>query len=173
MRMAVNVSPIQLLDEAFITHTIALLNKHQVDATALEVELTEGIFVENKARAVEVLNHLRQMGVSIAIDDFGTGYSSLSYITSLPVDNVKIDRSFILQMDEDPRYEGIIANIIQMAHLLSLKITAEGIETPDHLSKLQRFECDDIQGYLYSKPLNTEQATALLHAPEVAQLFSR
>lgn len=173
MRMAVNVSPIQLLDEAFITHTITLLNKHQVEATALEVELTEGIFVENKARAVEVLNHLRQMGVSIAIDDFGTGYSSLSYITSLPVDNVKIDRSFILQMDEDPRYEGIIANIIQMAHLLSLKITAEGIETPDHLSKLQRFECDDIQGYLYSKPLNTEQATALLHAPEVAQLFSR
>lgn len=173
MRMAINVSPIQLLDENFIQSFVGLLTYHQVPATAIEVELTEGTFVENKERAVEVLNHLRQMGVSVAIDDFGTGYSSLAYITSLPVDNVKIDRSFILQMDEDSRYEGVIANIIQMAHHLSLKITAEGIETHAHLHKLLRFECDDIQGYLYSKPLNTDQARELLHAPNVDKLFSR
>lgn len=171
-RMAINVSPVQLFESSFYERLIALLEETRVNPNLIELEITEGIFIDNPEKAKQLLKQIRDLGISIAIDDFGTGYSSLAYITQLPIDNLKIDRSFITQMEDGVKYEGILISIIQMAHHLGLKVTAEGIEKVEHLQFLRTHKCQDIQGYLYSKPLAAIEAESLLKAPQIDTLLS-
>jgi EAL domain-containing protein (putative c-di-GMP-specific phosphodiesterase class I) len=108
------------------------------------------------------LNSIRTLGVNIAIDDFGTGYSSLGYLAKLPVQALKIDRSFISAMDKDPNAMTLVSTIISLAHSLRLKVIAEGVETESQANTLRLLRCDELQGYLFSKPLPIDGITALL-----------
>ncbi len=171
-RMAINVSPVQIFESTFYDRFIALIEETGVNPNLIELEITEGIFIDNPEKAKQLLEQFRALGISIAIDDFGTGYSSLAYITQLPIDNLKIDRSFITQIEEGVKYEGMLISIIQMAHHLGLKVTAEGIEKVEHLQFLHTHKCQDIQGYLYSKPLVAKDAEAILKEPKVDVLLS-
>ncbi len=170
-RMAINISPIQLFDIHFIEHLDQAIYSSGVNPEHIELEITEGVFLDNMQKATERLNQIREKGITIAIDDFGTGYSSLSYISNLPIDNLKIDRSFILQLEKDKRYKGVISSIITMAQHLNLRVTAEGIESLEHLYFMIDNQCNDIQGYLYSKPLDAEESEALLKNPQTEKLF--
>jgi diguanylate cyclase (GGDEF)-like protein len=170
-RMAVNVSPIQLFDVEFLTHVKNALDRHQVPASTLELEITEGVFIDNPELAASIFKEIRDLGITVAIDDFGTGYSSLAYITHLPIDHLKLDRSFILQIDKGDQFKGVLTNIIDIAKHLNLIVTAEGIETREHMNLLKAFGCDQIQGYLYSKPLNAKAATTKLTSPDIESLF--
>jgi EAL domain-containing protein (putative c-di-GMP-specific phosphodiesterase class I) len=171
-RMAINVSPVQIFESTFYERFIALIEETGVNPKLIELEITEGIFIDNPEKAKQLLEQFRALGISIAIDDFGTGYSSLAYITQLPIDNLKIDRTFITQIEEGVKYEGMLISIIQMAHHLGLKVTAEGIEKVEHLQFLHTHNCQDIQGYLYSKPLVAKDAEAILKEPKVDVLLS-
>src|SRR5256885_14611881 len=111
---------------------------------------------------IEKLILLRKLGVQVAIDDFGTGYSSLAYLAKLPVQSLKIDRSFIVAMVDDPDTMTLVSTIISLAHSLRLKVVAEGVDSEDQAKALRRLRCDEMQGYLFSKPLPLEELTALL-----------
>ena len=170
-RMAINVSPLQLFEPDFFERLFQLIQEINIEPTLIELEITEGIFIDNPEKAKVLLKQIRALGITIAIDDFGTGYSSLSYITQLPIDNLKIDRSFITQIEQGEKYQGVLSSMIQMANHLGLKVTAEGIERQDHLQFLLEHNCHDIQGYLYSKPLNASDSEALLLQPQLERLF--
>ncbi len=118
--------------------------------------------MENGEQNIRKLRKLHDRGVMIAIDDFGTGYSSLSYLTKLPVQALKIDRSFVLAMSDDPDTMTLVQTIISLAHSLKLKVIAEGVESAEQSKLLRLLRCDEIQGYLFSRPLPFEQMTALL-----------
>src|SRR5205807_9000265 len=118
----------------------------------LELEVTEGVLIENVARAASMLKALKRLGVRIALDDFGTGYSSLSYLQSFPLDRIKIDRSFIASLGRTDRSLAIVRAVIGLAHGLGLPVLAEGVETDDQLETLIREGCDEMQGYLIGRP---------------------
>ena len=128
----------------------------------LELELTESMLIENNQHAEETLRDLKLLGVSIAIDDFGTGYSSLSYLHRFPIDALKIDRSFVWNMNRSENDLAIVAAIIAMARSLKLQVIAEGVETEEQLAALKKCGCETIQGYLLGKPATPEEVTALL-----------
>jgi EAL domain-containing protein (putative c-di-GMP-specific phosphodiesterase class I) len=131
--------------------------------SALEVEVTESVLLHAEAGSLEELANFRESGVHIALDDFGTGYSSLSYLRRLPINILKIDRSFIIDLTspkESATSQALVSAIIAMAHSLSLKVIAEGVETPEQLSCLQELKCDVIQGYLISRPLPPAEFSA-------------
>ncbi len=152
--MAVNVSPIQLRDRSFLTEIERCLDIHRDAAASLELEITEGVIMADVQHSIMTLNAIRKMGVRIAVDDFGTGFSSLSYLSRLPVDTLKIDRSFISDMVTRPAEgQALVSNIINLAHSLRLKVVAEGVETEAQLSALRLLGCDEVQGFLFSKPL--------------------
>ena len=127
--------------------------------------MTESLLVHNVEESIAVLRRLGQNGVRIAVDDFGTGYSSLSYLRQLPIDTLKIDRSFVRDIETDPEDHAIIQAIIAMAHSLNLQVTAEGVETRGQLDALARLGCDEYQGYLFSKPLPPVEIAARFLAP--------
>ena len=129
-------------------------------AAGLELEITESMVMGDVDHSTRSLCALRQMGITIAIDDFGTGFSSLSYLARLPVDTLKIDRSFILAMNTGPQGRALVSTIINLGHSLGLKVVAEGVETADHSRLLARLGCDEIQGYLLSKPLPADEFEA-------------
>ena len=135
------------------------------DPRFLELEMTESLLVQNAEENVAVLRKLGQDGVRIAVDDFGTGYSSLSYLRQLPIDTIKIDRSFVRDLETDPEDRAIIQAIIAMAHSLELQVTAEGVETRGQLEALARMGCDEYQGYLFSRPLPAAEIAARFLAP--------
>ena len=120
---------------------------------ALQLEITEEFLMADRERARAILTQLRNSGVQISVDDFGTGYSSLSYLRDLPIDELKLDRSFIAPMDDDPRAAALVASTIELAHSLGLRMVAEGVENDVAYTKLARLGCDQAQGYLMSKPL--------------------
>jgi EAL domain-containing protein (putative c-di-GMP-specific phosphodiesterase class I) len=124
--------------------------------------------MHNPQRAVALLNQLKEMGVRVAIDDFGTGYSSLAYLKRFPIDSLKIDRSFILDIPGDKDDAAITQAVIAMAHSLELKVIAEGVETREQFNFLRKYRCDEMQGYYFSKPLPADQATALLQQLRVS-----
>jgi EAL domain-containing protein (putative c-di-GMP-specific phosphodiesterase class I) len=124
----------------------------RVDPALIELEITESMSMDME-RSLEILVDLKRLGVKISVDDFGTGYSSLNYLRKLPVDTVKIDKSFINDMTFDANDEAIVATIINMGHNLNLSVIAEGVETEEQMKYLQKLECDEIQGYFYSKPI--------------------
>jgi diguanylate cyclase (GGDEF)-like protein len=152
VRIAVNVSPTELKSQGFVAQIEALLKDDASLAEGLELEITESVIMDDVERNIAVLQAIRDLGVTIAIDDFGTGYSSLSYLAKLPVDTLKIDRSFISGMTTTPGGQSLIAAIITLAHSLSLRVVAEGVETGEQSRLLQMLECDEVQGYLFGRP---------------------
>jgi len=150
-RIAVNVSSTQLRQKDFVNVIRDALD--QQTSHSLDLEITESLIMENIEDSIQKLEKLRAMGINIAIDDFGTGYSSLSYLAQLPVNALKIDRSFVIKMTDDPDSMAIVSAIITLAHSLKLKVIAEGVETEDHARFLRLLKCDELQGYLFSKPL--------------------
>ncbi|MEH6823482.1 MAG: EAL domain-containing protein [Motiliproteus sp.] len=151
--VAVNVSPRQLCHCDFVTAVTTVLEKYQLPATRLELEVTEGVLVENREQAASRLDQLSRLGVKLSIDDFGTGYSSLSYLQHFPFDTLKIDRSFITDIPANRGSAKLVKAIVAMAKSLDLQLVAEGVETSQQVTFLQALGCDLLQGYYFSKPL--------------------
>ena len=160
-RVAVNVSAVQLRKGNFVETVVNALQDGAPQA-GIDLEITESLLMENVAGNIRQLQELRERGIMIAIDDFGTGYSSLSYLARLPVHALKIDRSFILAMSDDPDTMTLVQTIISLAHSLNLRVIAEGVESQEQAKLLRLLRCDQIQGYLVSHPLPFEQMTELL-----------
>ncbi|TVT55832.1 MAG: EAL domain-containing protein [Sedimenticola thiotaurini] len=152
-RVAVNVSPVQFKDKRFLGMVQEILDESQLPGDFLEIEVTENVLLSEKINSVELLNGLRDLGISISMDDFGTGYSSLSYLRNYPFDTLKIDRSFIRDITSDPEDRELVVATISMAKSLGLKVIAEGVETAEQLAMLQAEKCDFAQGYYFSKPI--------------------
>jgi diguanylate cyclase (GGDEF)-like protein len=150
--ISVNLSYRQLLQTNLVTSIETILNDTGIDPELIELEITESMSIDLD-RSLEILAELKELGVKISVDDFGTGYSSLSYIRRLPIDRVKIDQSFVRDMDLIPSNKALVSTIITMAHNLNLVVTAEGVETADQVTYLQLQTCDEIQGYYFSKPI--------------------
>lgn len=155
--VAVNVSAVQFRQIGFCDLVRKVLKETGLDPEHLELEITESLLLATEDMRFEVLSQLKALGVRLAIDDFGTGYSSLSYLKQLPVSKLKIDRSFIHDMHRNGNEEAITAAIIQMARCLNLTVTAEGVENERQLQFLREQRCDDVQGFLFSKPLRADQ----------------
>jgi EAL domain-containing protein (putative c-di-GMP-specific phosphodiesterase class I) len=130
----------------------------------IDIEITESVIVEEFESTVQKLRAIRDMGLSIAIDDFGTGYSSLGYLAKLPVHSLKIDRSFIATMADEPDTMTLVSTIISLAHSLRLKVCAEGVETEEQAKVLRLLRCDEMQGYLISRPVPDAELRAMLQA---------
>lgn len=162
--IAINVSPLQIKDKLFIKKIKKIIDNAQIQTHSLEFEITESVFIHNMDQAIQILESLRSLGIKIAMDDFGTGYSSLSYLMKLPIDTLKIDKSFINEIEKDHKRNNLIGSIISMAHSLDLKVVAEGVETEIQLEFLKKESCNYIQGYLLSRPLNQEQLTTFIEA---------
>jgi EAL domain-containing protein (putative c-di-GMP-specific phosphodiesterase class I) len=153
MRIAVNVSPLQLRNRGFIAELKQAVSINDYAAAGLELEITEGVIMEDIGHSIASLRAIRSMGVSVAIDDFGTGFSSLSYLSKLPADTLKIDRSFVNDMTAGTAGRALVSTIIGLAHALELTVVAEGVETEEQANMLRLLNCDEMQGYLCSKPL--------------------
>jgi diguanylate cyclase (GGDEF)-like protein/PAS domain S-box-containing protein len=160
--IAVNLSARQFQQQDLCAVIGKMLHEHGVAARFIELEITESAAMQNPQASIATLQELKAMGLRLAIDDFGTGYSSLSYLKRLPVDTVKIDRSFVTDLATNPDDASIAQAIITMAHTLSLKVVAEGVETASQLSFLSAHGCDQMQGYYFSKPLPEGDITAML-----------
>lgn len=162
VRMGVNLSVRQLQRKKLIGTIAHVLNETGLDPNYLELELTESIIMKSDENTMAELRELNVGGIEISIDDFGTGYSSLSYLKRLPIDTLKIDKSFVQEVTTDPDDAAIVAAIITMAHALRLKVVAEAVETAEQLAFLRALKCDQMQGYLFSRPLPAEEITRLL-----------
>jgi diguanylate cyclase (GGDEF)-like protein/PAS domain S-box-containing protein len=155
-RIAVNVSALQLRSRSFVADIEQILGSTPNSAAGLELEITESLIMEDVRHSVVTLHAIRAMGVTIAIDDFGTGFSSLSYLSKLPVDTLKIDRSFVIDMAAGADGLTLVSVIINLAHALKLKVIAEGVETEEQLHQLRLLNCDEMQGYLFGKAVPGE-----------------
>lgn len=153
LNIAINLSAKQFQNNNLVPFISLMIEKHNINPSQLEFEITESLSMSNIDATLRVLSCLREIGVSIAIDDFGTGYSSLSYLKKFPINTLKIDKSFVMDMTDNEEDKIIVETIITMAHSLSFKTIAEGVETKNHIDILKGFGCDDFQGYYYSKPI--------------------
>jgi len=160
--VAVNVSSRQFSDTDLLELVTQVLKESDLDPRYLEIEITESVMVEDEVATTRTLEALRALGIRIALDDFGTGFSSLSYLRRLPLDILKVDRAFVMDLPEDDDAKGIIAAIIVMAHVLDLQVIAEGVETEEQKSFLRSIDCDEMQGYYFSEPVKPESFEALL-----------
>lgn len=166
--MSVNLSAQQLESSLLLGFVAKTLDKHGLPGADLELEITESMLMENIDSNIGTLESLRKMGVKLAIDDFGTGYSSLSYLKRLPIDALKLDQSFVRDIETDASDVAICMSTIALAHNLGLKVVAEGVETQGQCDFLTQHRCDVLQGYLFSKPVAPAQAFAFLTRREVA-----
>ena len=162
--MAVNVSAIQFRQEGFCELIERVLAETGLPPQLLELEVTESLLLSNADMMFSVLQALKDLGVTLAIDDFGTGYSSLSYLKKFRVNKLKIDRSFIRDIATDPDDAAITTAIINMAKSLKLKVIAEGVENEAQISFLREHQCDEIQGYFFSKPIKAAEVTEKLRS---------
>lgn len=160
-KLAVNVSASQLKSDLLIQQIKKALTTYQIPASSLEIEVTESAIMTDMKTCIHYLQKIHDLGVLIALDDFGTGHSSLQYIKKLPIDFVKIDKTFVTHCHEDKTDYAILKMMIELAHTLNLKVIAEGVENQDQLRILEQLECDLIQGYLISKPLAVASFEAL------------
>jgi diguanylate cyclase (GGDEF)-like protein len=157
LKLAVNVSPRQFSDPEFVDRLQQVLQETGADPSLLTLELTEGLAMANIRHSIDTMHQLKQLGIRFSVDDFGTGYSSLSYLHQLPIDELKIDQSFVRNISSTSENEVIVDTIIVMAKQLNLKIVAEGIESEDELAYLKQRQCDYFQGYHFARPLPFEE----------------
>ncbi len=155
--VSINVSPIQLHDKKFFTVLNRVITQTKIDTRNIELEITEGFIATDTKLALEILNKIKDMGISLAIDDFGTGYSSLSYLKKLPINRLKIDKSFVDDLPNSQESVAIAKAIISLAKTFDLAITAEGVENKEQLDFLKQEGCDEIQGYYFSKPISFDE----------------
>jgi len=160
--IAVNISAMEFRDDKFLEEVFATINDTGLDPKFLELELTESVLMKRAEATESILKTLRARGVQVAVDDFGTGYSSLSYLRRLPIDALKIDQSFVRQITTDPDETTIVTAVIGMGRSLKLRVVAEGVETQEQLAFLQKYECDEAQGYYFSRPVLPQQFAKLL-----------
>ncbi len=164
IQMSINLSGRHIVEGNLLQTVADALSESGLDPRCLELELTEGFIMHQPDAAIDLLNSLREMGVNIAIDDFGTGHSSLSYLKQLPIQKLKIDRSFVRDIPTDPDDMAITSAIVALGHRLQMTIVAEGVETEEQLSFLINEGCEEAQGYLFSIPLPAEELSALLRS---------
>ncbi|MDH3629154.1 MAG: EAL domain-containing protein [Acidobacteriota bacterium] len=160
--MSVNLSMKQIAEPDFIEHVKRALDDTGLDPRGLKLEITESVVVDNVERVVETLNNLHELGIEVSIDDFGTGYSSFAYLQELPADWIKIDRSFVSRVDSDLETPQIVRAIVELAGQLGMGVIAEGVETHEQARLLDLMGCKYCQGFLYSKPVEADQASELL-----------
>lgn len=160
--VAVNVSPLQFLAPGFIANLMTIMTRHGINPQQIELEITEGVLLENEQDALKTIKTLRAAGFCIALDDFGTGYSSLSYLVQFPVDTIKIDRAFTQSLGVRENSATIVESVIKLGHSLGITVTAEGVETEEQRLMLASAGCDRLQGFLLSKPQPAERLHELL-----------
>ncbi|MDX6806396.1 putative bifunctional diguanylate cyclase/phosphodiesterase [Terrihabitans rhizophilus] len=168
LRVSVNVSPVQLRDPSFISNFRAVLARHRVPPSRLEVELTEGILISDPAMASKKLAQLRRLGVTIALDDFGTGYSSIGYLRSYSFDRLKIDRSLTNELLRDPQGENLVLSVLAVAAAMNLPVVAEGVENAQQFERLAGAGCEFVQGYFIQRPGSAAAIEAFLQSQAVA-----
>lgn len=162
LRLAVNLSARQFQQPKLVETVAQILKETGLDPRFLELELTEGSVMKDPDEAIGKLHELKAMGVKISIDDFGTGYSSLNYLKRFPIDTLKVDQSFVSDVNTDSDDAAIVTAIITLAHALNLNVIAEGVETQEQLDFLRLLNCDEVQGFLFGKALVVEEFTELL-----------
>jgi EAL domain-containing protein (putative c-di-GMP-specific phosphodiesterase class I) len=162
MPVSINVSALQLVDDGLRLSLKKNLEEYNLPASLVAIELTESSMLDEKGNAIEELKRLHEMGIELQIDDFGTGYSSLSKLQSLDIDVVKIDQSFVYKLATDHQSRALCETIVSIGRSLDIAIVAEGVETTEQLEMLQAMNCDEVQGYLISRPVPPEDIPALL-----------
>jgi EAL domain-containing protein (putative c-di-GMP-specific phosphodiesterase class I) len=165
--MAVNLSPRQFVDERLLQDIDEALAASGMSPVLLQLEVTESMVMRNVSRAVKLLDAIQSRGIRLAIDDFGTGYSSMSLMKQFPIDTIKIDRSFVRDLPDDSEDKAIAQAIISMGKALGMTVIAEGVETVEQEAFLRDHACDEMQGYLFSKPLPPQQLADLLRSAPV------
>lgn len=169
--MSVNVSPVQLCQEDFLSELQSLISKYEINPSSLEIEITEGVFINNMEDTINILTTLKDIGVRVSLDDFGTGYSSLSYLQMMPLNTLKIDKSFINNItSEDGVQANITQAIINMVEKMGLETIAEGVEQPEQLELLDKFNCTVVQGFLRGKPMPKDLCNQYLGGNDSALL---
>src|SRR5688572_6893817 len=161
-RIAVNISPVQLKRRTFADHLLDLVGEWRGDNVGIDIEITEGVLIDDVSSAVSQLRLLRRWGIRVAIDDFGTGYSSLSRLAELPVDMLKIDRSFVSVLTGSGTGRTVAQTIIALGRAFNMTTIAEGVETPEQLEMLANLGCDQSQGYLHSRPMSVADIEPML-----------
>ena len=161
-KIAYNISEIQLREGSIIDVFENLSKEFDIDGKYIEIEITESTIIQSFHRNIKALMKLKKFGVTVALDDFGTGYSSLNHLTKLPIDVLKIDRSFVVDMIENHKSKWVIENIIELSHKLGREVVAEGVEIIEQVQYLKNIYCDTVQGYFYSKPDMFENVAMLL-----------
>ncbi|MCS6791082.1 MAG: EAL domain-containing protein [Oscillatoriaceae bacterium SKW80] len=164
LTISVNLSGKQLSQPDLLSQIDSILQQTGIDAYCLKLEITESVLMDNAAAAVALLEQLRARNIGLCIDDFGTGYSSLSYLHRFPINTLKIDRSFVVEMGGDNENSEIARAIVMLAHNLGMYVVAEGVETEQHLVQLWAMQCEYAQGYFFSKPLDSKAAEELIAA---------
>jgi diguanylate cyclase (GGDEF)-like protein/PAS domain S-box-containing protein len=157
MTLSINLSPVQLYDENLIENLQNVLDKSAINPSQLEIEITESAVIQNAEKSIDILNQIKKLGFSLSLDDFGTGYSSLSHLRFLPVDILKIDRSFLADVKEDNDSGAILSFIIKLSEQLSISVIAEGIEDKNHMDFLVKHNCRLGQGYYFSRPISIDK----------------
>jgi diguanylate cyclase (GGDEF)-like protein len=170
LSIAVNISSTRFAEQSFLDFLRKCLKDYEIDPSHLELEITESMLMENMAGAMQILHEIKSMGISIAIDDFGTGYSSLSYLKDLPVNTVKIDRAFIMDIPDSEKDMQISSVIIYLAKKLNYKVVAEGVETKDQVEFLKDSQCDLMQGFYFSKPIPAHKVLLMLETERLIGL---
>jgi EAL domain-containing protein (putative c-di-GMP-specific phosphodiesterase class I) len=168
LEIAVNVSPRQFDDLSLLSRVSAALRDSGMDPADLELEVTEGVMMRDLQQSVQKMRELKATGVSLSIDDFGTGYSSLSALKTFPISRLKIDKSFVRELVEQSEDQAIARAIISLGHQLNLRVIAEGVETEMQRQFLRENDCDEMQGYLFSRPVSADAIAAMLHAQATA-----
>ncbi|MEZ5627420.1 MAG: EAL domain-containing protein [Rhodocyclaceae bacterium] len=164
-QLAVNVSAQQFRHPDFVGSVRNALARHGVAGRHLTIELTESLLMREPEAVAAMLEELRALGVRLSIDDFGTGYSSLAYLSALPIDELKIDRSFLTQVDTRTQSAAIVRAILALAHSLEMTVVAEGVETAGQLDFLKAHQCNAFQGFLFSRPVPAQDFANLLRLP--------
>ena len=162
LRVSVNISPLHIAEKTFVPRLIEIMKETEADPNNLDIEITEVSMLDYNEELLHKINELKAMGITISIDDFGTGYSSLSYLKKIPINYLKIDRSFIVSMTEGPSGVAMVAAIISLAHALNMKVVAEGVEKAEEIDILKQYHCEFVQGFYFSKPLPAAQFEELL-----------
>ncbi len=171
--MSVNVSPRQFEEKRLVERVAQALEESGLPADSLELEVTESLIMRDLTQSIGKMRVLKEMGVSLSIDDFGTGYSSLSALKSFPISSLKIDKSFVRELADNPDDQAIALAVISLGHKLNLRVIAEGVETEQQCSFLRENDCDEMQGYLFSRPLPPDEVAAMLRAQGARLLAAR